>query len=268
MIRLDRSDQDARVSFGPAYALGDPRFLAAFLLASEVTNTGSTTLCFIKLEGYKSKDAGGAILMTPMFVPYVDGSVIDLGNGLWTDTCVRPQETGWLLDIELSMDPNAQLYDALDSVEFAVTVDETATGILPNARVVPTGYHVTPARAVVVDFLNEGPGSAQIGQTDLMRYIALDDAGAPVFWTFLTKAVNPQGLLKVGATGTAEEDVFFSGTAHRMRAMLSYHSPDFGTALLRRALTGTVDTMAETRARYLTHRLEMVEELRRTWRER
>jgi len=265
VIRIDRLDHDDRLSFGPAYALGDPTLASFFLLASQVTNTSNSTFCFVKLMGFRSMDAAGTTLMAPMYEPYLDGSVMDLGGALWTDTCLRSQETGWLLDIELVMDATARLYDALDGIEFTVALTEASTAVLPTARVVPTGYHVTTDRALVVDFLNEGPGSAQVGQTDSQRYVALDDVGDPVFWSFLSKAVNPQGTLKPGTMGTAEDDPFFYGTAHRIRGILGYHSPDFGVALLERSVGDGTFVQAEARARYMSSQLE---QFRQFWRMR
>jgi len=224
-IRIDLLQPEPRFTAGQAYAmretLNDPVFEIAFM----VTNVGPTSACFIRLRGYRRKDAMGAVLAgTITLEPYVGGSVLAIG-GTWTDTCLLPGESGWTFDIDISPQ-GTDLYSSVAAVEFEYSAsDRSATP--PPPRVIPDGYTVSADGFETVGFTNSGTGPAAITDRTFSKFIALDDAGAPLFWDYLGDRIQPLGLLQPGESGSESTQfpIIFRGTAHRMRAIIDFLPP-------------------------------------------
>src|SRR5258706_6710768 len=225
VIRADQLQPEPRLTLGSVHAMraGSDTFVN---LAVPVTNVSQSNLCFIELEGLRLKDASGALLVQPQVGPFIDGSVLVVDATLWTSSCVLPGETGWVVDIE-SADAVADLYGALDSVEFRITAVPFPADALPPPRVLPYRYDVASDGIVTVCFANLGTGPAEMTAQAFSLYLALDDQGNPLDWDFLTTRVQPIGLLQPAQPGSAStrHRSFFAGTARRMRPFIDFESP-------------------------------------------
>jgi hypothetical protein len=225
VIRADLLAPEPRLTFGQVHALRTG--VDAFVnLAFSVTNTSSGNLCFIELEAFRLKDAGGATLVQPDLGPFVEGSVLAIDPVVWTSTCLLPGETGWIIDIE-SNNAVGDLYASLDSIEFRFAAEPFPADAVPPPRVLPNLYYVAADGIITVCFANLGTGPAEMTAQTFSRYLALNDAGEPLDWGFLTAHVQPIGLLQPTQNGSAstEHPSDFPGTAHRMRAFIDFESP-------------------------------------------
>jgi hypothetical protein len=191
-----------------------------------VTNASSQNLCFIELVGFRLKDAAGTTLVQPEIGPFVTGSVVAVASSLWTDTCLLPGETGWVLDIE-STDAVPDLYGSLDAIEFHFQATVVSSDAIPPPRVIPDLYGLAAGGALTVCFTNQGTGPAEMTAQSFSRYIAVDDAGDPLDWDFFTEHIQPVGLLQASQVGSASSQYpsLYAGTAHRMRAFIDFNSP-------------------------------------------
>ncbi len=229
-IRIDLLQPEPRLTMGSAYAMRDTTDETYIEIGFVVTNVGPTSLCFAMLEGFRLKDAMGADLIEPpMYPPFVQGSVAMLDSSLWTDTCLQPGETGWVLDIEGSPGGLA-LYAPLAAIEFQYDIPDFLND-LPGPRVVPDGYTVSDDGFETVCFTNVGQGQAAMTAQTFSKFVALDDTGAPLEWEFLTDHIRPVGLLQPGDSGSASTQFpsFYEGNAHRMRAFIDFQSPGTST---------------------------------------
>jgi hypothetical protein len=226
VIRADLLQPDERLTLGPVHAMQTGGTGTYVNVAFPVTNASSTNLCFVKLDGFRMKDAAGTTLVQPEFPPFLDGSVLAVDSSLWTSTCLLPGETGWIIDIE-SNDAVTDLYGSLDAIEFRFGADAFPSDAIPPPRVLPDLYGLAADRTVTVCFTNLGTGPAEMTAQSFSRYLALDDAGEPLDWDFLSEHIQPIGLLEPIQIGSASTQYpsFFPGTSHRMRVFIDFDSP-------------------------------------------
>ena len=223
-IRIDLLQPEPRFAAGPAYALRETLTDSFFEIAFMVTNVGPTSACFIRLGGYRLKDAMGAGLTDSTFLaPFVQGSVLAVDGVLWTDTCLLPGESGWAVDIQLSP-AGTNLYSSIAAIEFEYTTNNRSA-TPPPPRVIPDGYTVSADGFETVCYTNSGTGPAAMTDRAFSKFVALDDAGAPLFWDYLTDRIR---LLQPGESGSASTDFPFSyrGTARRMRVFVDFRPPE------------------------------------------
>jgi len=218
-IRIELLEPEPRFVAGPVFAMRHTLDDRAVEIAFSVTNVGATSACFIELVGFRVKDAAGATLTEAEMY-----NVFELDVDLWTDTCLSPGESGWLLTIQ-EFRGGANLFSSIAAIEFQYDV-LTTSAPLPQARVIPDVYTVSGGIATVC-FVNAGAGPAAITAQTFSQFVALDDAGDPLDWGFLTGRIQPIGLLQPGESGSASTKFpsSYQGTAHRMRPFIDFESP-------------------------------------------
>jgi hypothetical protein len=225
VIRVDLLQPEPRVTMGRAHAF-DLGFDGFVQFAFPVTNVSSVNLCFLQAEGLRLKDAAGTTLVQPDIGGFVTGSVMAIDPSIWTTTCLLPGEIGWLMDLETS-DTTPDLYGSLAAIEFRFSIDEAPSDALPPPRVVPDQYGVAADGIITVCFGNLGTGPAELTAQSFSQYLAVDDAGDPLDFDFLTGRVQPIGLLEPAQRGSVstKNPSLFRGSAHRMRAFIDFNSP-------------------------------------------
>jgi hypothetical protein len=230
-IRIDLLQPDPRFTAERAYALREHTDFPFFEIAFMVTNVSTMGICFIELDGYRLKNAMGfGLTPVAMFSPFLVGSVLEANQVAWTDTCLLPGESGWLLDFQGEPDiPN--LYSLLAAVEFQYQPRMFMVAA-PPPRVVPDGYAVIPPddpdNHVTLCYTNSGTGPAVITDQGFTRFLMLDDAGNPLVWDFATTAVRPaMGPLNPGQSGSSSTEfrTLYTGRASRMRSFIDFGPP-------------------------------------------
>jgi hypothetical protein len=204
-------------SIGDGYLMSDASVPEYAWLALPVTNLGTTMHCFVSASDYSWLDSAGN--SEGAFLAYVTGSVGQVDPTIYTDTCLAPGETGFLLDIQSDLVSN-DIYTPTTSVTLAL--DTSSDGTLPPAKVLPLGYTVA-GEALTVAFENEGTGPADIAESNSCPYILVDSGGLPVTWAFLDP--TPLGELDVDQQGSGTaSSVLECGQA--LRAYIPFNSLD------------------------------------------
>jgi hypothetical protein len=204
-------------SIGDGYLMSDASIPAYAYFALPVTNVGTTMHCFVSASDYSWLDSAGN--SEGSFLAYVTGSVGQVDPTIYTDTCLAPGETGFLLDIQSDLVSN-DIYTPTTSVTLALST--SSDGTLPPAKVLPLGNTVAGA-VLTVAFENEGTRPADIAESNSCPYILVDSGGLPVTWAFLDP--TPLGELDVGQQGSATAN-YVMECGQTVRAYIPFQSPD------------------------------------------
>lgn len=160
-----------------------------------VTNVSASTRCFIEMEALSFSD-GSAELVADQG-NFVQGSVGDVGGGLYTDTCLAPSESGYFLGIT-EVD-----FELIGEASFVIDDPDTlATAPLQSA--VPTGYAVDGSD---VDITVEHVGGGDINAPDNSIWLLRDAAGQPVVWGFAD--APGESIMSLGDTRTYQSSESF-----------------------------------------------------------
>lgn len=222
--------QNDSFAIGTAFATRPSTSSDAAYIVLPVTNTGSQTLCFVKLTGLTYRDAGGAALTAPDFT-FVDGSVEKVSSTIFTDTCLVPGETGMVHDI------TTNLYSAVAKMEFTFESGSPPIGV-PTASVIPQSY-TTPSTssAPVITVKNVGSGPANIGG-GTSTWFLLDDANQPLSWGFaFTDPSIPSVLVPVSGTATIPGYGFYDGSGSKLLVFVDFEDAPLAASL--RSTSGT-----------------------------
>jgi hypothetical protein len=98
--------------------------------------------------------------------------------------------------------------------------------------VIPDGYGVRDG-VETVRFTNTGTGPATVSDQGFSKFVALDDAGNPLFWDYVTYDTQPVGPMQPGESGSASTGYSTSwrGTAHRMRPFIDFRKAPISAQL-------------------------------------
>jgi hypothetical protein len=204
-------------SIGDGYLLSDASVPQYAWLALPVTNLGTTMHCFVSASDYSWLDSAGNSEGT--LLAYVTGSVGQVDPTIYTDTCLAPGETGFLLDIQSDL-VSDDIYTPTTSVTLALST--SSDGTRPPAKISPLGYTVAGA-ALAVAFENGGTGPADIAESNSCPYILVDSGGLPVTWAFLDP--TPLGELGVGQQGSGTASSVLE-CGQTLRTYFPFESPD------------------------------------------
>ena len=211
------SDAPPGLSFGTAYATRTSTTSETLYWVLPVTNTSGEALCFIRFNGITFSDGAGNTLAEDDF-SYVTGSVGAFSSDMYTDTCLAPGETGYVLGIELS-NPNP-VYTSLDRISIAeVVADSDAT--VPPVSIVPQLYTAF-GENLNVTVENKGTRTGYV--TDFSSYLLLDAGGGPLAWGFLDRATGWEGALAVGERKGLIDPVRYNGSAQRVRVFVDFEA--------------------------------------------
>lgn len=152
-----------------------------------VTNVSDSAWCFIQIEALSFSDGQSELINDGD--AFVDGSVGDLGNGLYTDTCLAAGESGYVLTItEVGFD---QVSEASLVLEDPDVIPAAALDVV----VVPTGYVVAGSDAEVTLEHVDGQDATV---SDRAVWLLRGSNAEPVIWG-LAEALDEQ-LLSQGDT--------------------------------------------------------------------
>ena len=179
-----------------------------------LTNIGDQTRCFIEVAEITFRDSAGGVLSAEKG-QFVDGSVGVYSPAIYTNTCLAPAETGYILGVQL--DDNAPVYSDLDAVDIAEIGANPDVPTAPEIRAVPQRYDVSMDQELSVTVENEGD---ELGYVTGATYILLDDA--PLYWTFLDRSDAWNGEIAPGETRRLVDDVRYRGQAEKMRVITDF----------------------------------------------
>ncbi|MEM7137736.1 MAG: hypothetical protein AAF500_14225 [Myxococcota bacterium] len=177
-----------------------------------LTNRSTTVACFIRLSDIMLKDVDGNVL-ADAGISFVNGNIGDPGNGMWTGTCLEPGASGPVLDID-----SAEVYSEITSIEIGSISTATTMSAPPPAIVRGTRYaRQGSGDAFSVTVENIGAGPAFIGGSS--RYVLLDDANEPLWWSFL----DGEGEIAPGEEfELAEDNSLYEGEANTMDVYVDF----------------------------------------------
>jgi|GEM_PF-3375994 hypothetical protein len=209
----------------------DPTTEAASLVLP-VTNRSATVQCFIRALPLLWRDAAGKPLNDPQTFDYVGGAVGLTSAGTYTDTCLGPQETGYLLDVQSPAGTGA-LYTTVASI--ALTLDASTTGVIAGS-VRPYQYDVghcptpDPVRSLRVWARNGGQTYVQVAPDGMALgpAILLDEAGVPAGWTYVSRDVPT--LVDAGQTTQMVGSLIANFSVSRAALFFSFDGPPVAAA--------------------------------------
>jgi hypothetical protein len=188
-----------------------------------VKNGGTGHPCFIEAMPFQWLAADGTVLNDSTQTTFVYGSVGDMGSGIFTDTCLGPGESGYLIDIEIST--GEPFFSGTASIKLGISSSRSGTS--SAGHLVPQEYDVgtcSGQRSMRAVALNDGSAPVALtGSTTGSLVVFLDADAVPAGWTFFEN----QPTLTVGA---GESATFFTFTAEepdvtRARFLVSFDSP-------------------------------------------
>jgi len=137
-----------------------------------VTNISDSAWCFVMIEDLSFSD--GELELVDDGDVFVEGSVGDLGNGLYTGTCLAAGESGYFLSIT-EVD-----FERISEASFSIEEPDTSPAT-PLEVVVPTGYVVDGSDAeITIEHLS----GQEITASDTAVWLLRDSSGEPVVWGF------------------------------------------------------------------------------------
>jgi hypothetical protein len=171
------------VSVGQAY-LTRTSFTSEVQLTIPVTNGGTGHPCFIAAEGLHYLGSTGTLLNDATDMEYLIGSVGDLGNDIYTNSCLAPGETGYFLDSRTS----PSFFTSPASIELDLSM--LSAGTAPAGHLTPTHYELgtcAGSRSLRVAAVNDGASTVTVasGGQGLGPAILLDGDGLPAGWIFV-----------------------------------------------------------------------------------
>ncbi len=233
------------LTVGTAYATrsSTSSYLDYAYIILPVTNTGNQLLCYIELAGLTYRNASGVALADPGYT-YVRGSVGKqsiFSSNYYTNSCLAPGETGWVIDIE-------SIYSNVAAMEFTFESSSSALSA-PTARVIPQSYTVNPiadggGQSLAVTVTNIGSGSAQIsGFGNLL--VLFDDAMRPLFYDVASDVMPSNGLIPVSGTATLTTDYlgsYYEGSGQKLLVFVDFEDTTTASA---RSLAGSINPASE-----------------------
>jgi hypothetical protein len=162
------------------------------------------------------RDSAGGLLGTDTY-PNFWGSV---GNdGPSQRGCLQPGETGYVLGLLSGSSPDL----AKAAVAELEIESHTRTPVLSPMKLLPISYQLTGS-GFTVKVQNFGTTPAIIDKIlSFSVYVLLDDAGAPVGWSYFHRGPADVVVPPNGTTDLIEPGLSFSGRATRMRPIVDFH---------------------------------------------
>jgi len=202
-VPVTLTNRDFVASVGYVTRLSTSSDYTSFIIP--LTNVGSSAQCFISIA---TGQAGNYELFS-----YITGSVGYSGS-TYTDTCLAPSESGYLVDIT-----NEVTYDAVSSISLTLSGN---TGLsISSARVFPTSfaYGAGVAADLAVTVSNAGALAVDLAG-GFHQLVLLDDANRGLDFTYLD-AVSTAAL-QPGASDQLATPLVFHGSASRMVVMVDF----------------------------------------------
>jgi len=212
------SNPNASYSLGSAYVARIKATSTAIYWMIPVTNVSNKTSCFVNLDSGEYRSNNGTVLDT-VPVSYVAGSTRDLGNNVYTNTCLTPGQGGFFVGVTLNVN-----YDQIGSIVFASLLQSVASSTAPALTISPAGYSVTPNSAVSqkvsLSVHNDSSVAGVLAPSSLS--ILLDGDNTPLIWFYITRPTTWNGSLNPGGDGVLESTVEYEGASHNMWVNLDY----------------------------------------------
>jgi len=185
-----------------------------------VTNGGTDYPCFVTAHSLHYLSTAGTILYSADDPIYLSGSVGDLGVTFYTNTCLAPGETGYLLDIQ-----SAASFSGAASVELDLAA--SSSGKQPTGHLNPTQYEIGTCgatRYLRLTAMNSGRTTISVGAD--VRYgpgVLLDADGLPAGWILLED--DPAAQLRPGETAYFLTDLPDVAAVTRARFFVNFDPP-------------------------------------------
>jgi hypothetical protein len=172
----------AGLSVGQAY-LTRSSFASDVQLTIPVMNGGTDHPCFIAAESFHYLSSTGTLLNAAADMDYVIGSVGDMGNDIYTHSCLAPGETGYFLDSR-----GAAFFTSTASMELDLST--VAEGTAPAGHLTPKQYELGTCaglRSLRVMAVNDGASTVTVAPDGqgLGPAVLLDGDGLPAGWIFV-----------------------------------------------------------------------------------
>jgi len=200
----------------------DPTTETASLVLT-VTNGGTDLPCFVEAQPFRWLDVNAQPLNDPTTaLVYLAGSVAETLAQGYSDTCLGPGETGYLIDYQVPAGTGA-LFTATSAIELTLVASTTGTKI--HSDLTPYQYDVghcpdpDPVRSVRVLGRNNGTDWVFLSDPDpmLAPVVLLDDAGIPAGFSYVETGAYAQ----VGPGETAALVASLSSAFSVQRAVFS-----------------------------------------------
>jgi hypothetical protein len=221
-------DVSSDFSFGTAYATRPYASTQYIYGIIPITNNSSSeTYCFVRLETINYQDSDGNLLYQEDG-SYVYGQVQWNGSTIFTNTCLRPGESGHFILIDNN--DSDDLYDNTSSIEVdAISISTSGTNWQdPTADVQEQSGGTYTATYSSVPVINNGTESAQLNENSV--YILTDSSGEPMTWSFFDSA--SVSILAAGDTATYTSSTNYNNTGVQggfsyidFEDVISYSSP-------------------------------------------
>lgn len=205
-------------SIGTTYVARSSTASSAIYWVTDVTNIGTATSCFVKLNTGEYRSSNGAVLDTEI-AAYVHGTMRDLGSNIYTNTCLAPGQIGHFIGITLNVS-----FDQIDSIVFDNLSVSSSASSAPALTMSPVGYTVAnttpPLQWIDLTVHNNGPANGVVGILSLS--LLLDSADNPLIWTFFSPPTTWDGSLSAGANGVLESSLLYEGASTNLLVYLDY----------------------------------------------
>ncbi len=255
-------DPHPDIALGTGYITRNqiPESLVQFII--HATNTGAVPHCFVSANSITYRRTDDSII-DDTGLAYVIGSVQVVNGGVQTAACLRPGESGYLLELDSNL-----IYDEIASVEFRLGISQSGNSTDPLAECIPTSYTYDQVEGLVVPFENTGAGPCTV-DGGFSRWVLLDSEGEPLWWIFLLDDIQPpDGIVAPGNTGVVENNnSLYSGVGRSIHAWIDFEDV---TAMARARLPAPDTSTPEKRTEELwrQHNLRELEKQRRVERSR
>lgn len=217
-VAFTLSNPNSNYSLGNAYVARIKETSTALYWMVQVNNVSNKTSCFVNLDSGEYRSNNGTVLDT-VPVSYVSGSIRDVGNSVYTNTCLAPGQRGFFVGVTLNVS-----YDQIGSIVFSSLLQSVAASTVPTLTISPAGYSVTPNSAVSQKVsLTVHNDSSVAGVLALSsRAILLDSDNNPLIWLYLTRPTTWNGSLNPGENGILESTVEYEGASRKTFVNLDY----------------------------------------------
>lgn len=178
-----------------------------------ITNIGTTVQCFIMVT---DGQAGSYAISS-----FVRGSV-GYSGATYTDSCLAPSESGYLIDITEDVS-----YDAVSSISLAVAGETGFT--ISSDRVIPQSYTLDAATSELsVTVKNAGPLAVSLVD-GFPTYILFDGADQALDFSFLSDTSSTD--LAPGSSDRLTDYLLFYGNAVRTVVFVDFEEGGAAGAL-------------------------------------
>ncbi len=215
-ISISIINPDDKFSFGPSYATINSISNSGTYSVIQITNNSSQGFAFIKINTIIYKDSAGQTLSTNSSgFTYIKGSLGDVGHGIYTSTCLAPNEIGYIVLID-----NNSVFDNLSAIEIGSIEYDPDVGD-PVTKVIPQSYVCSDNEDIIVTVKNTGNSDVSPGIGSY--YILMDSSDNPLNWGFL---FFESSSLETDSDEILTATSWYSGASTRLYAIIDFEATD------------------------------------------